>query len=590
MKKITLLVVLLAALFNANAQEPKFVSTEQENRNVLIEEFTGRMCGYCPYGQALVNQALAQYPGQVYTVNLHAESSLSPTSSPNLNTTKGAEVLLAFNNGGGIPAVVVNRGETMHPVEVSKVVPSMLEEVAECNIGGQVLINKETRTATVTVEVYYTANSASATNYLTVMMVQDSIFGYQSDYGPQLYGTPFNPEQMIDGQYVHMHTLRDYVTATWGDEITTTTAGSLVTKTYTYEIPEVIGDPNGVEVDLSDIHFMAFVSEKKQGTKTVPILNVVGLESLFVTNAEHYPYFNAITVGGNVSCTTVKPVTFEFVNGGTQDITSLKYEVTIWNNKTQYTWEGNLPSYTTMQVEEELNVPVGNLDAHFRIFEVNGQSHNYTEKVKLVNDGWIDAYFPGDEDEFKIDILQDKYGDHITWELLNSNEEVIASGGPYATLVANGIKLHRTKVKVPNNECVKFIIYDKNGDGINNGAGEGYYKISDSQNNEILKSDGKFGARAEHTISTKYGTAAIDEIANETYKIYPNPANEILSIEGENIKQVNVYNTVGQLVKSVSCNDNTVKVNVGDLQNGMYIVNVIDNNGDMMSKKVSVLK
>ena len=145
-------------------------------------------------------------------------------------------------------------------------------------------------------------------------------------------------------------------------------------------------------------------------------------------------------------------------------------------------------------------------------------------------------------------------------------------------------------MKVPNNECVKFIISDKNGDGINNGAGEGYYKISDSQNNEILKSDGKFGARAEHTISTKYGTAAIDEIANETYKIYPNPANEILSIEGENIKQVNVYNTVGQLVKSVSCNDNTVKVNVGDLQNGMYIVNVIDNNGDMMSKKVSVLK
>ncbi|MBR5202120.1 MAG: hypothetical protein IKW45_02540, partial [Clostridia bacterium] len=104
MKKITLLVVLLAALFNANAQEPKFVSTEQQSRNVLIEEFTGRMCGYCPYGQALVNQALAQYPGQVYTVNLHAESSLSPTSSPNLNTTKGAEVLLAFNNGGGIPA------------------------------------------------------------------------------------------------------------------------------------------------------------------------------------------------------------------------------------------------------------------------------------------------------------------------------------------------------------------------------------------------------------------------------------------------------------------------------------------------------
>ena len=589
MKKITLLVVLLAALFNANAQEPKFVSTEQENRNVLIEEFTGRMCGYCPYGQALVNQALAQYPGQVYTVNLHAESSLSPTSSPNLNTTKGAEVLLAFNNGGGIPAVVVNRGETMHPVEVSKVVPSMLEEIAECNIGGQVLINKETRTATVTVEVYYTANSASATNYLTVMMVQDSIFGYQSDYGPQLYGTPFNPEQMIDGQYVHMHTLRDYITATWGDEITTTTAGSLVTKTYTYEIPEVIGDPNGVNVDLSDIHFIAFVTEKKQGTKTVPVLNVTGLNNYAIYNEELHPYFGEVNLMGNVSCSTLKPTTIELVNGGTADVTSLKYEVEVWGVTTQYSWEGSLPSYEKITIEEELNIYVGERQVKFRITEVNGKPYSYKKEVKLVSEEWVDAYFQGDEDEFKIDILQDKFGSQITWELINSNEDVLASGGPYTTLAANGTKLHRTKVKVPNNECIKFIIYDEAGNGINNGAGEGYYKITDSKGNVIVEGDGKFEKEAHHTISTKEGYASVEEMTNETYKVYPNPVKDVLTIEGENIEQVNVYNTMGQLVKSANCNDNTVNVNVNDLQNGMYIVNVIDANGVVSSKKVSVL-
>ena len=589
MKKITLLVVLLAALFNANAQEPKFVSTEQQSRNVLIEEFTGRMCGYCPYGQALVNQALAQYPGQVYTVNLHAESSLSPTSSPNLNTTKGAEVLLAFNNGGGIPAVVVNRGETMHPVEVSKVVPSMLEEIAECNIGGEVLINEETRTATMTVEVYYTANSASATNYLTVMMVQDSIFGYQSDYGPQLYGTPFNPEQMIDGQYVHMHTLRDYITATWGDEITTTTAGTLVTKTYTYEIPEVIGDPNGVEVDLSDIHFIAFVTEKKQGTKTVPVLNVTGLNNYAVYNEELHPYLGEVNLMGNVSCSTIKPATIEFINGGTADITSMKYEVEVWGVTTQYSWEGSLPSHEKVTVEEELNIYVGERMVKFRITEVNGKPYSYKKEVKMVSEEWVDAYFQGDEDEFKIDILQDKFGSQITWELINSNEDVLASGGPYTTLAANGTKLHRTKVKVPNNECVKFIIYDEAGNGINSGAGEGYYKITDSKGNVIVEGDGKFEKEAHHTISTKEGYASVEEMTNETYKVYPNPVKDVLTIEGENIEQVNVYNTMGQLVKSANCNDNTVNVNVNDLQNGMYIVNVIDANGVVSSKKVSVL-
>ena len=153
MKKFTLLVVLLASLFNANAQEPKFVSTEQENRNVLIEEFTGRLCGYCPYGQVFVNEVLAKYPGDVFTVNIHAPSSLSPTNYPNLNTTKGAEVYMAFNNGGGIPAVTINRGETNHPYYASEEVTPLLAEVAECNIGGEVLINEETRTATITVEV-----------------------------------------------------------------------------------------------------------------------------------------------------------------------------------------------------------------------------------------------------------------------------------------------------------------------------------------------------------------------------------------------------------------------------------------------------
>ena len=56
------------------------------------------------------------------------------------------------------------------------------------------------------------------------------------------------------------------------------------------------------------------------------------------------------------------------------------------------------------------------------------------------------------------------------------------------------------------------------------------------------------------------------------------------------MKQVTVYNALGQLVKSVNCNDNTVQINVNDLQNGMYFVNVISNNGTMTTSKVSVVK
>ena len=574
---------ILAGLFKVNAQEPQFVSTEQKGRNVIIEEFTGRNCGYCPDGHVVAKKITDANPGRVWAVNVHC-GSFSPSSYPNLNTAAGATILNALDGGMGFPCGVVNRttkatGRNMWESYSNQ----QLKQTAECNIGGQVLINEAARTATVTVEVYYTANSASSENYLTVMMLQDSILGSQSG------GAQLNPEQMIDGKYVHLHVLRDVVTPTWGDAIAPTTAGTLITKTYTDQIPEKIGTPNGVDVDLNNILFLAFVTEKQDGAATTPVLNVEELHSIKVADADNFPYFASVKVASNVSCSTEQTAVFELVNGGKQELTSLKYEVKIAGNTTELTWEGNLPSYSSATFEEEFIIPVGNQKVEISIVEVNGTAYEYQTAITVVNDGWIDAYFQGDENEFKIDIVQDKYGNQITWELINSNEEVLASGGPYSTLVANGIKLHRTKVKVPNNECVKFVIYDEGNDGLNNGAGEGYYKISDAQNNVIVQSNGKFGAEASHNISTKEGYASVEEMTNETYKVYPNPVKDVLTIEGQDIEQVNVFNTMGQLVKTVKCNDNIVNINVSDLQNGMYIVNVIDNNGEVSSKKVSVL-
>lgn len=585
MKKFTFLMcAILAGLFKVNAQEPQFVSTEQKGRNVIIEEFTGRNCGYCPDGHVYAKKITDANPGRVWAVNVHC-GNFSPSSYPNLNTAAGATILNALDGGYGFPCGTVNRttkatGRNMWESYANQ----QLKQTAECNIGGQVLINEAARTATVNVEVYYTANSASSENYLTVMMLQDSILGSQSG------GVEFNPEQMIGNKYVHLHVLRDVVTPTWGDAIAPTTEGTLITRTYTYQIPELIGTPNGVDVDLNNLLFLAVVTEKQDGAATTPVLNVEELHSIKVADADNFPYFGSVKVASKVSCSTEQTAVFELVNGGKQELTSLKYEVKIAGNTTQLTWEGNLPSYSSEIIEEELIIPVGNQKVEISIVEVNGSAYEYQTAITVVNDGWIDAYFPEAENEFKIDIVQDKYGNEITWELINSNEEVLASGGPYSTLVANGIKLHRTKVVVPNNECVKFIIRDAGKNGLNNGAGEGYYKITDSENNLIVKSDGKFTEEASHNISTKEGYVSVEEMTNETYQVYPNPVKDVLTIEGENLEQVSVFNTMGQLLKTVKCNGNVVNVNVSDLQNGMYIVNVIDNNGEVSSKKVSVLK
>ena len=587
MKKLTFLMcAILACLFNANAQEPKYVSTEPQPRNVLIEEMTGRECGYCPQGQKAVNQMMAANPGRVFSVNIHRLGFMSSTTKPNLNTEIGGDLFNTFGVSG-IPAAAINRsGSTIHPADpqAAMMVNAMLQEEAEVNVAGNVLINPETRTATVNVEIYYTADSKATTNYLNVMMLQDSILGGQNG------GDYFNPEQMIGKDYVHMHTFRDLITSLSGDEITTTTAGSFVKKTYEYQIPEVIGDPNGVAVDLNNIHFLAFVTQSPAGKKSSPILNVAGLQTFMVSDEEINAYFGDIEVKNTVSCSETKTAKIEVVNASANDVTMLRYEIEVWGETTKYLWEGNIPAYSSITIEEDVKINVGERNVKFRISQVNGKFFRHTKAINLVSDSWVEAYFQGAEDEFKIDVAQDKYGNQITWELIDSNEEVLASGGPYATLATNTIKLHRTKVKVKNNECIRFVIRDEAGNGINSGNGAGYYKITDSKGNVIVESDGVFTDEAYHNISTRKGAVAVEEVSNEKLNVYPNPVKDVLTIEGQNIEQVNVYNAMGQLVKTVNSNENIVKVNVNDLQNGMYIVNVIDNNGTVTTSKVSVLK
>lgn len=593
MKKIAILMcIVFACMMQVKAQEPQFVSKEQENRKVIIEELTGRMCGWCPLGQYTVNQILEQYPEKVFTVNIHRQSSLSPTSYPNLNTSEGGAIYDAFTNGG-IPAAIINRSTTQ-AVGLSTqsntwatMASQQLQQTAECNVAGVALINKDDRKATITVEVYYTANSASSENYLTVIMLQDNIQGYQAGSGD-------NPDQEIyvDGNktYNHMHILRDIITPTWGDAIAPTTAGTLITKTYEYEIPEVIGETNGVAVDLENVQFLAIVTEKQQNGKTSPVLNVNKLNSLKAANTEYYPYFQKVELSSALSCSNDKTLNITINNGGTEDITSLKYQIIVRGVVNEFTWEGNLPSYSSLETEIECELPVGEHYTILKIVEVNGIAYQYEEAIMLTVDAWTDIYFPNEEEEVKIDIIQDKFGNQTTWELLDAENNVIASGGPYSVLATNGVKMNRTKVNISNNKWYRFVIYDEAANGINNGSGEGYYKITDSAGNIVLQGDGKFTDKKEHAIATKEGALAIDETVVNSYKIFPNPVNDVLTISGEDMRQITIFNAVGQLVKTIECNENTVVVDVDDLQNGMYVVNVISNNGTMTTSKISVLK
>ena len=76
---------------------------------------------------------------------------------------------------------------------------------------------------------------------------------------------------------------------------------------------------------------------------------------------------------------------------------------------------------------------------------------------------------------------------------------------------------------------------------------------------------------------------AIHENGKEA-KIYPNPANDVLHVEGSQVILVEVYNIMGQSVLSV--NENFKSINISSLQNGIYFVRLKTNDGEKTLKLV----
>jgi hypothetical protein len=93
----------------------------------------------------------------------------------------------------------------------------------------------------------------------------------------------------------------------------------------------------------------------------------------------------------------------------------------------------------------------------------------------------------------------------------------------------------------------------------------GFYCYSDGGNFYLAVDD----------VTIEENTSNVNTISTSEINIYPNPTTGLLNVTNAKDAAINVYNTVGELVKTVS---NTNTVDLSDVQNGTYIVKVITNN------------
>lgn len=91
--------------------------------------------------------------------------------------------------------------------------------------------------------------------------------------------------------------------------------------------------------------------------------------------------------------------------------------------------------------------------------------------------------------EFTFNLLTDLFPEETTWQILNTEDSVLASGGPYPGAEETWI---RESFCAPGNACYLFEIFDSEGDGLCCEFGEGNYHILNAEGDTLLASDGQF--------------------------------------------------------------------------------------------------
>ena len=74
-------------------------------------------------------------------------------------------------------------------------------------------------------------------------------------------------------------------------------------------------------------------------------------------------------------------------------------------------------------------------------------------------------------------------------------------------------------------------------------------------------------------------------VADNDVTIYPNPANDIINVQGEDIQYVEIYNSIGLKVLDKNVN-NSESINIAGFASGIYFVRVVDREGNISTTKI----
>ena len=573
MRRFILVASMLLTSFAISAQT--FVSTTPGNRNVLIEEYTGVSCQYCPLGHKAIDFTLRSFPGRAFAINIHQGVFASQFS------TQWGNALANQASVQSYPSSTLNRhafsGGTIQidPGQSYPCALQMMDQAAPVNVAATVDIDPVTRLMVVKVEVYYPGNGPGDFNMLNVALVQNNVLGNQTG------GSQFYPENMVNGQYRHMHILRHLLTGQWGDTIHNVSAGSFFTKEYAYVVPQQIGD---LAIDnMDNLSVIVFVCQDRK-----EVLNVC--EAIRKSDKAYIAY----GAEGGYECSLDYHPYVSVVNPTDKPVSDLRFEIngsSVVRHKTiaPYTSDTvQVVSYSIADMPASHQQYGETVNVRLTGYTTDGSQVNVSGNAISVDYANVDVYTA--EGPLTLSIKYDSYPQEVTFSLAG-----IADCQYYYRVTGTSNDEGKTvnyTLSPATAGLYRLKLVDVGADGLN-----GTVTVTDAAHNTLFSRSAKdlmvwdnyyFNITTPGTDGPIGTVVGIEEPDTQTaeWNVWPNPVSDVLHIsDGPEIRRVDVLDLSGR----VQATSTGREVNVSALPAGLYILRVVTAEG-VMAKKIVKLK
>lgn len=279
----------------------------------------------------------------------------------------------------------------------------------------------------------------------------------------------------------------------------------------------------------------------------------------------------------------------KFRNYGENTITSATLE--LLENGTPIatkTWTGTTNRFVTRNVTFDAVNLNPEADYTFKLVNVNSSplfttSHDTADMgVSIAAQSGLDV---------EIHVKTDNWPTEISWELRNSANAIVASGGPYQGNANSGggaqanTTVIETATLVPG-QCYSVRLLDGYGDGWSLGPTEHGIEIFSDGVSIFDYPAGNFGTSVTVAAAISTSALGVDQAEVATFGLYPNPTSGILNIRSESAVSISVSDMLGKVVYSGKNLSSESQIDLTGLQKGMYVATISGAQGTTVEKVI----